>query len=359
MVTARRSELKRDRFSDRFKAAPASPGVYLMRDRSSNVLYVGKASSLRNRLASYFSSPSNLPLKIRTMVGKVADFEFITTESEQEALILECNLIKQHKPHYNARLKDDKSYPFIKIDVSEEFPLVYITRRVAKDGARYFGPFASAGSVRRTLSLLKKLFPYRSCTKTITGDDPRPCLDFYIQRCAGPCIGAVNKQQYGEIVDQVVMFLEGKTDRVVSDIAKGMREAAEALEFERAASLRDQLRAIESVHEGQKVLHLSSEHMDVIAAGAGLGDAWVEVFFIRQGKLIGRDHFIMEGTQDEEPERSWPPSSSSFTMRLPMSLPSSWCSILSMTTRRLKAGSLRSGRARSRSTCRKGVRSGS
>ena len=285
------------------KAAPASPGVYTMRDRSGNVLYVGKASSLRNRLASYFSSPSNLPLKIRTMVGKVADFDFITTESEQEALILECNLIKQHKPPYNARLKDDKSYPFIKIDVSEDFPLVYITRRVAKDGARYFGPFASAGSVRRTLSLLKKLFPYRSCTKTITGDDPRPCLDFYIKRCVGPCIGAVNKEQYREIVDQVVMFLEGKTDRVVSDIAKGMREAAEALEFERAASLRDQLRAIESVHEGQKVLHLSSEHMDVIAAGVGLGDAWVEVFFIRQGKLIGRDHFIMEGTQDEEPEK--------------------------------------------------------
>ena len=274
-----------------------------MRDRSGNVLYVGKASSLRNRLPTYFASPSNLPPKIRTMVGKVADFDFILTESEQEALILEANLIKQHKPQYNARLKDDKSYPFIKIDVSEDFPQVYITRQVAKDGARYFGPFASAGSVRRTLSLLKKLFPYRSCTKTITGTDPRPCLDFYIQRCAGPCVGAVDKKQYREIVDQVVMFLDGKTETVVSDIARGMREAAEALEFERAASLRDQLRAIESVHEGQKVLHLTSEHMDVIAAGAGLGDAWVEVFFIRQGKLIGRDHFIMEGTQDDGPEQ--------------------------------------------------------
>ena len=303
MATLRRSELRRDRFSHRLKAAPESPGVYLMRDRSGNVLYVGKASSLRNRLPTYFASPSKLPAKIRTMVGKVADFDFILTESEQEALILECNLIKQHKPYYNARLKDDKSYPFIKIDISEDFPLVYITRRVAKDGARYFGPFASAGSVRRTLSLLKKLFPYRSCTKTITGTDPRPCLDFYIQRCAGPCIGAVNKQQYREIVDQVVMFLEGKTETVVSNIARGMTDAAEALEFERAASLRDQLKAIESVHEGQKVLHLTSEHMDVIAAGAGLGDAWVEVFFIRQGKLIGRDHFIMEGTQDDGPEK--------------------------------------------------------
>ena len=236
------------------------------------------------------------------MVGKVADFEFITTESEQEALILECNLIKEHKPQYNARLKDDKSYPFIKIDLSEDFPQVYITRRVSKDGARYFGPFASAYSVRRTLSLLKKLFPYRSCTKTITGTDPRPCLDFYINRCVGPCIGAVNKEEYAEIIEQVTLFLEGKANKVAKGIRRRMLEASDALEFEKAGVLRDQLTAIEKVHEGQKVLHLTSENVDVIATAPSVREAWVEVFFIRQGKLIGRDHFIMDGTQDDRPE---------------------------------------------------------
>ena len=291
------------KFSDRLRATPAKPGVYLMRDDAGQVLYVGKASSLRSRLGSYFSSPSGLTPKIRTLVGKVSDFEFILTESDQEAVILECNLIKEHKPQYNARLKDDKSYPFIKIDLSEEFPQVYITRNVTKDGSRYFGPFASAYSVRRTLSLLKRLFPYRSCTKTITGDDPRPCLDFFIHRCVGPCIGEVDKEQYQEIIDQVVLFLEGKTDKVVKSISGRMEQAADDLEFERAAVLRDQLRAIERVHEGQKVLHLTSENMDVIAAAPGLREAWVEVFFIRQGKLIGRDHFIMAGTQDDEPQK--------------------------------------------------------
>ena len=295
--------VKQHKFSERLKATPAKPGVYLMRDGSGDLLYVGKASSLRNRLSSYFSSPSGLAPKIRRMVSRVADFEFILTESDQEALILECNLIKQHRPPYNARLKDDKSYPFIKIDISEDFPLVYITRRVAKDGARYFGPYASAGSVRRTLSLLKKLFPYRSCTKDITGTDPRPCLDYFIHRCVGPCIGAVNKEQYREVIDQVILFLEGKTDVVAKTIGTRMVEAAEALEFERAAVLRDQLRAIDSVHEGQKVLHLTSENLDVIAAAPSLREAWIEVFFIRQGKLIGRDHFIMEGTQDDEPQK--------------------------------------------------------
>ena len=278
-------------FAERLKATPTKPGVYRMRGASGEVLYVGKASSLRSRLRSYFSSPSGLAPKIRTMVGKVADFDFIVTESDQEALILEYNLIKQHKPTYNARLKDDKSYPFIKIDMSEEFPLVYITRTVTRDGSRYFGPFASAYSVRRTLSLLKKLFPYRSCTKTITGNDPRPCLDYYIHRCVAPCIGNVDTQQYQEVIDQVVLFLEGKADRVVKSIQARMERAAARLEFEQAAVLRDQLSAIESVHEGQKVLHLTSENLDVIAAASGRREAWVEVFFVRRGTLIGRDHF--------------------------------------------------------------------
>ena len=290
-------------FTERLKATPAKPGVYLMRDGSGDVLYVGKAAGLRSRVSSYFASSANLPRKIVNMVGKVADYEYIVTESEQEALILECNLIKEHQPPFNARLKDDKSYPFIKIDVSEDFPQVYITRRVNKDGSRYFGPFASAGSVRRTLNLLKKLFPYRSCTKTITGNDARPCLDYHIHRCIGPCIGAVDKQEYAEVIDQVILFLEGKTNKVVGSIKRRMLDAADSLEFEKAAVLRDQLTAIEKVNEGQKVLHLTSENVDVIATAPGSREAWVEVFFIRQGKLIGRDNFLMAGTQDDEPNK--------------------------------------------------------
>ena len=274
-----------------------------MRGESGEVLYVGKAAGLRSRVSSYFAPSAVLPRKISNMMDKVDDYEYIVTESEQEALILECNLIKEHQPPYNARLKDDKSYPFIKIDVSEDFPQVYITRRVNKDGSRYFGPFASAGSVRRTLSLLKKLFPYRSCTKTITGNDARPCLDFHIHRCVGPCIGAVDKREYAEVIDQVILFLEGKTNKVVGSIKKRMLKAADSLEFEKAAVLRDQLTAIEKVNEGQKVLHLTSENADVIATAPGRREAWVEVFFIRQGKLIGRDNFLMAGTQDDEPDK--------------------------------------------------------
>ena len=274
-----------------------------MRDAQGGVLYVGKAASLRNRLRSYFASQAGLEHKIRNMVARVADFDFIVTETDTEAVILECNLIKQHKPPYNARLKDDKSYPFIKIDYSEDFPQVYITRHVTKDGSRYFGPFASAYSVRRTLALLKKLFPYRSCTKTITGNDPRPCLDYYIHRCVGPCIGAVDSRQYADVIDQVIMFLEGKADMVAKSIGARMYEAAEALEFERAAALRDQLRAIERVHEGQKVLHLTNENMDVLAVAPGLAEAMVQVFFVRQGKLVGRDQFVMAGTAQDEPAK--------------------------------------------------------
>ena len=274
-----------------------------MRDAQGGVLYVGKAASLRSRLRSYFASQAGLEHKIRNMVARVADFDFIVTETDTEAVILECNLIKQHKPPYNARLKDDKSYPFIKIDYSEDFPQVYITRHVTKDGSRYFGPFASAYSVRRTLALLKKLFPYRSCTKTITGNDPRPCLDYYIHRCVGPCIGAVDSRQYADVIDQVIMFLEGKADMVAKSIGARMYEAAEALEFERAAALRDQLRAIERVHEGQKVLHLTNENMDVLAVAPGLAEAMVQVFFVRQGKLVGRDQFVMAGTAQDEPAK--------------------------------------------------------
>ena len=288
-------------FSERLRALPALPGVYLMRAADSEVLYVGKAANLKNRVSGYFfGSPAGQPPKIRQLVRRVADFEFIVTESEQEALILESNLIKERQPQYNARLKDDKSYPFIKIDSNEDFPLVYLTRRVKDDGARYFGPFASAYSVRKTLAVLKKLFPYRSCTKTITGKDDRACLDYFIHRCAAPCVGAVDKEGYHEIIEQVAMFLEGRVDQVVRGIRARMESAAEGLEFERAAALRDQMAAIEKMHEGQKVLHLSNENADVIALAQKGRDGWAEVFFIRQGKLVGRENFLMSCDADDD-----------------------------------------------------------
>ena len=298
-TTGKQANRKR-RFSRRLAAVPLSPGVYFMRAESGEILYVGKASVLRNRLRSYFGSESGLDIKTRRLVARIEDFEYIVTESEQEALLLENSMIKQHKPRYNIRLKDDKTYPYIKIDVNEPFPQVYVTRRTANDGARYFGPFASAGSVRKTLSLLKRLFPYRSCNMTITGTDARPCLDFHIKRCVGPCIGAVDRDEYMHVINQVVMFLEGDTRGVVKGLDREMLAASEALEFERAGALRDQLRAIERVYEGQKVLSMSGENLDVIAIASDRDEAWVEVFFVRRGNLIGRDHFIMAGARDED-----------------------------------------------------------
>ena len=291
---------KRD-FSELLRAVPTRPGVYLMRDKLGGVLYVGKAGNLRNRLRSYFGKKASPYPKVRGMIPKIANFEFILTESDEEAVLLECNLIKENKPPYNSRLKDDKSYPFIKIDTSEDFPRVYITRGQAGDGSLYFGPYASAYSVRRTLALLKKLFPYRSCTKTITGTDARPCLDYHIHRCVGPCIGAVDKEGYGEVIEHVALFLRGRTDRVAKQVARQMEEAAERLEFERAAVLRDQYRAIEKVSAGQKVLHLSPDSIDAIGLAIEGGEAWVEVFFIREGKLVGRDNFIMASPAEDEP----------------------------------------------------------
>jgi excinuclease ABC subunit C len=289
--------------SEQLKATPPNPGVYLMKDSQGEVLYVGKAARLRHRLRSYFGSTANLEPRIRQLVTRISDFEFIVTQSETEALILENTLIKRHRPRYNSRLKDDKTYPYLKIGLNEEFPQIYITRRVANDGARYFGPYASAGSVRKTMDLLKKLFPYRSCTRTITGKDPRPCLEYYISRCVAPCIGAVDKEGYRQVVGQVVMFMEGRTEEVVKDLRHRMEEAAEHLEFERAAILRDQLQAIERITEGQKVVSMDMEDQDVIALARGRDEAWVEVFFVRQGKLIGREHFIMGSVQDDEPPR--------------------------------------------------------
>ena len=288
------------RFSTRLAAVPLEPGVYLHRDAEGKVLYVGKSASLRDRLRSYFGSKKNLDPKSVELVSRIDDFEYIVTASEQEALLLENSLIKEHKPKYNIRLKDDKTYPYIKVDLAEDFPRIYVTRRTANDGARYFGPFASAGSVRKTLDLLKRLFPYRSCTKTITGNDSRPCLEYHIKRCVAPCTGYASKNDYSEVIAQVVMFLEGNTKEIVSDLKTTMLEASDNLEFERAGALRDRLKAIEKVYEGQNVVGLGREELDVIGAAYGGEEAWVEIFFIRQGKLIGRDHFTMSGTREED-----------------------------------------------------------
>ena len=274
-----------------------------MKDVRGNVLYVGKAAVLSNRLRNYFGSPANLPNKIRRMLGQLDDFEFIVTDTEAEALILENTLIKRHKPRYNARLKDDKTYPYLKIDLAEDFPKVYVTRKVAKDGARYFGPFASAGSVRQTMDLIKRLFPYRSCTKAITGKDPRPCLEYFINRCVAPCTGVASKEDYAKVIDQVTLFMEGDTEAVTSDLQTNMEKASEDLEFERAAVLRDRMRSVQKVAEEQQIKVDANpiSDMDVIAFTQSSQETWVEVFFIRHNKLVGRDHFFMDGAHDESP----------------------------------------------------------
>ncbi|MSQ11853.1 MAG: excinuclease ABC subunit UvrC [Dehalococcoidia bacterium] len=289
--------------SERLKAVPHTPGVYLFKDARSKVLYVGKAQDLPDRLRAYFGKQENLPDKIQRMVSRASDFEYLVTHSVSEALILENTLIKHHKPPYNTRLRDDKTYPYIKIDLKEDFPLVYFTRRVQNDGARYFGPFAGAGSVRQTLDLLKRLFPYRSCTKPITGKDERPCLEYYIHRCVAPCVGYASKEEYRQVIDQVLLFLEGKTETVLAQLQEEMQKASTALRFERAAVLRDEVRAVQRVSEEQKVVSTKRKDMDIVALLRARDEAWVEVFFIRNGKLTGRDHFTMEGAEEEPTPR--------------------------------------------------------
>jgi excinuclease ABC subunit C len=281
------------------RALPAKPGVYLFKDKAGEVIYVGKAANLNSRVRSYFGAPSKLSSKIQRLVSRIQGLEFIVTSSEQEALILECNMIKKYTPRYNVRLKDSKTFPYLKIDINEDWPGVYITRRVQKDGARYFGPFASAGSVRKTLRLIKKIFPFRSCSKRIDGKDRRPCLDYYIHRCLGPCVGAVGKQEYRDLINQVVLFLQGKQELILRELNAKMKAAAQQLQFERAALLRDQIQAIEKVIEGQRIAITLQGEKDVIGLAQNQKQAYVELFSIRNNKLIGQDHFIMEGIQDE------------------------------------------------------------
>lgn len=280
---------------------PAKPGVYLFRDEKGIILYVGKAGSLRNRVRSYFGAPGGLTPKLQQMVARVSTLEAIITDSEQEALILENTLIKRHRPRYNVRFKDDKTYPYLKITIEEDWPRFHITRKLERDGSRYFGPFASAASLRTGMDALRRIFPYCSCNKPIRGPNSRPCLAYHLGRCPGVSIGAISKEEYRENVRRLIMFLEGKQEQVLRQLRKKMEEAAEKLEFERAASLRDQIKAVESIVAKQKVAVPLAGDQDVIAMAQNRDEACVQVFFVRAGNLIGQEHFFLKGTQDEEP----------------------------------------------------------
>jgi excinuclease ABC subunit C len=296
---ASRSSTVPDKIRKQLDALPAKPGVYIFRNDKGEVIYVGKAARLKDRVRSYFGSPRALQPKVFELRQRIDDFEYIVTGNAGEALILEATLIKRHQPFFNIRLKDDKRYPYLKVDVQEPWPRVYITRRVERDGSRYFGPYASASSVRATLDLVKKLFPWRSCTKDITGKDPRPCLDYYIKRCIAPCTAFCTSDEYREVIDQVLLFLEGRTDDVLDRLKSQMEEASEALEFERAAMIRDQVRAIERTVERQMVATTRDEDADIFGLARDGDQACVQVFFIRGPQMIGRDHFIVEGANDE------------------------------------------------------------
>ena len=288
---------------EQLKQMPTAPGVYLMKDAAGNIIYVGKAANLSKRVRSYFTSGQKLSAKAHRMVSRVRDIDFFVTSSEQEALILELNLIKRHCPRYNVSLKDDKTFPYLKIDIDNDWPRVYVTRRLEQNGGRYFGPFASARSVRQTLKVLKEIFPFRSCTKNITGSAPRPCLQHHIQHCLGPCIGAVSKDEYAEVIRQIVLFLEGKQEKVIRELEGRMEEAARALDFEKAALLRDRIRAVRQVIEGQRLATRVRGEQDVIAFVQDKDRAYAQVFFVRSGRLVGRESFILEGTRSEEPSQ--------------------------------------------------------
>ena len=280
-------------------ALPARPGVYIMRNAEGQVIYVGKAAKLKDRVRSYFGSAHGMEPKTFALRQQIDDFEYIVVNTVGEALLLEATMIKRHQPFFNIRLKDDKRYPYLKVDVQNPWPRVYITRRIEKDGARYFGPYASAYSVRDTLDLVKKLFPWRSCTKEITGKDARPCLDYYIKRCIAPCTSFCTPEEYAEVVQQVILFLEGKSDDVLKRLREQMEATAERLEFERAAMIRDQMRSLERTIEKQMVATTKKEDLDIYGVFRDGDQACVQVFFVRGRHMIGRDNFIVEGVSGE------------------------------------------------------------
>jgi excinuclease ABC subunit C len=294
-------EVPSDALRANLRRLPARPGVYLMKSAGGRVLYVGKADSLRSRVRSYFAARGPDDARIARMVTEVDDVEYIVTDTVSEAYLLESNLIKQHRPRFNIRLRDDKSYPFVKITLGEDFPRIVRTRKLARDGSRYFGPYASASSVDETLKLLRKIFPFRTCNLDIPEGKrvlERPCLLYYINRCQGPCIQAVEKAPYRETIGQIVDFLDGRQEPIAADLRHEMEEHSDALRFEQAAAARDKLRAVERTMEQQKMAAFSRAEHDVIGLAREEDEACIQVMQVRNGKLIGREHFIVEGARD-------------------------------------------------------------
>ena len=286
---------------EELKKLPGKPGVYIMHDASDAIIYVGKAISLKNRVRQYFQSSRNKGAKIERMVTQIARFEYIITDSELEALVLECNLIKEHRPKYNTMLKDDKSYPFIKVTVEEAYPRVLFARRMKKDKSRYYGPYTSAGAVKETIELLHKLYQIRTCNRNLPRDIglDRPCLNYHIHQCQAPCQGYVSKEEYRESVNQVVSFLSGNYEPVLQMLEKKMQDASDALEFEKAIEYRELLSSVRVVAQKQKITNSDGEDKDVLALAKDEHDAVVQVFFVRDGRLIGRDHFYLNHVEGE------------------------------------------------------------
>lgn len=287
---------------EKLKTLPDKPGVYMMRNENHEIIYVGKAISLKNRVRQYFQSSKNHPPKVRAMVSHISTFEYIVTDTELEALILECNLIKENRPKYNVLLRDDKTYPYIKVTTNEEYPRVIKTRKVIKDKAKYFGPYTNIGALNETLEVIHNLYPIRTCSKNVERmieNKERPCLNYHIKKCIGPCTGLVNKEEYMHIVQEIIMFLDGKEDELIRKIEEKMKEAASAMDFEKAAKYRDQVIALNSIIEKQKIVSTNEQDQDVIAMAQGENDSWIQVFFIRKGKLVKREHFILKNTEQD------------------------------------------------------------
>ena len=291
-------------FEYHLKNLPSKPGVYLMKNSLGEVIYVGKAKILKNRVKSYFQNSKNHSEKVRVMVKHIAEFEYIVTDSEMEALILECNLIKKYSPRYNILLKDDKFYPFIKITVNDDFPRVFVTRNYSKDGSKYFGPYTNGTAVYETINLINKIFPLRTCKLLIKegGELVRPCLNYHIKKCFGPCGGYINKEEYGKMIKDVIDILSGKDTTVLKVLQSEMEEASMNLEFEKAADLRDKILAIEAIVEKQKIFKTMEGDEDFINIYRDEKDSCVQVFFSRDGKILGREHFIFENTAEDSIE---------------------------------------------------------
>ena len=285
---------------EELKKLPAKPGVYLMHDEKDNIIYVGKAISLKNRVRQYFQSSRNKGAKIEQMVTHIRRFEYIVTDSELEALVLECNLIKEHRPKYNTMLMDDKGYPFIKVTVNEAYPRVMLARTMQKDKAKYFGPYTSAGAVKDTIELIRKIYNIRNCNRNLPRDigKERPCLNYHIKQCKAPCQGYISEQEYRKSIDKVIRFLNGHYDEVLKELEEKMQEASAHMEFERAIEYRELLGSVKRIAEKQKITDSRGEDRDILAVAKDAEDAVVQVFFIRGGRLIGRDHFFLRNASD-------------------------------------------------------------